>query len=98
MMSVMFPLGNVVAMEPIDPPKETPSGIIIPEAKYNLDPAIKGRVLGIGPRVQEVDLGDVILVEELYTKGQKIDLQGRKVVFIKEDYIIAVIEPRRKNG
>ena len=96
-MTVIFPLGNVVAIDPIDAPRETPHGIIIPEPKYNTDPAIKGRAVGIGPRVQEVEVGDIILVEELYSKGQKIDLDGRKVVFIKEDYVLAIIEPRKND-
>jgi chaperonin GroES len=52
------PLGNRIVVERIEASKETESGIIL---RSTPDPD-KAKVLAIGPLVNEVEVGDVVLL------------------------------------
>ena len=52
------PLGNRIVVERIEASKETESGIIL---RSTPDPD-KAKVLAIGPNVNEVEVGDIVLL------------------------------------
>jgi chaperonin GroES len=52
------PLGNRIVIERVEGSKQTESGIIL---KSSNEPD-KAKVVSIGPKVDEVEVGDVILV------------------------------------
>jgi len=52
------PLANRIVVERIEGSKQTDSGIILKSA----DEPDKAKVLAIGPKVDEVEIGDVVLL------------------------------------
>jgi len=52
------PLGNRIVIERVEGSKQTESGIIL---KSSNEPD-KAKVISIGPKVDEVEVGDVVLV------------------------------------
>jgi chaperonin GroES len=55
----IVPLKNKVVVERVEEPKTTPSGIIL----QCTDEPDKAKVISVGPDVDEVSVGDVVLLD-----------------------------------
>lgn len=68
---------------------KTESGIIIEGARGVGDTA-QGTVLAVGPKVTEVKVGDVVLLD--WAKASPVKVGDAQRAMIKEEFIIAVVE------
>ncbi len=91
------PLGNRLVVEPLEAEEITAGGIVLPETAK--EKPQKGIVLSIGPgerddkgkRIEmDVQAGDTVL----YAKyaGTEIKVDGKKLLILKENDILAIIE------
>lgn len=91
------PLGNRLVVEPLEAEEVTAGGIVLPETAK--EKPQKGNVLSIGPgerddkgkRIEmDVQAGDTVL----YAKyaGTEIKVDGKKLLILKENDILAIIE------
>jgi chaperonin GroES len=91
------PLGNRLVVEPLEAEEVTAGGIVLPETAK--EKPQKGIVLSIGPgerddkgkRIEmDVQAGDTVL----YAKyaGTEIKVDGKKLLILKENDILAIIE------
>ena len=91
------PLGGRVIVEPIEQEEMTAGGIILPETAK--EKPQEGKILAAGPgdrnedgeRIpMEVKVGDKVL----YAKygGTEVKLDGKKLLILKENDILAVVE------
>ena len=67
----------------------TESGIIIEGARGVGDTA-QGTVLAVGPKVTEVKVGDIVLLD--WAKASPVKVGDAQRAMIKEEFIIAVVE------
>ncbi len=90
------PLGNRVVVEPTEEEQRTASGIVLPETAK--EKPQRGKVLAVGPgsRVesgerQELDVkeGDTVLFAKY--GGTEIKIDGRDVLILREDDILAIV-------
>ena len=90
------PLGNRLVVEPLEAEEVTAGGIVLPETAK--EKPQKGIVLSIGPgerddkgkRIEmDVQAGDTVL----YAKyaGTEIKVDGKKLLILKENDILAII-------
>jgi chaperonin GroES len=68
---------------------KTESGIILEGARGVGDTA-QGTVLAVGPKVTEVKVGDVVLLD--WSKASPVKVGDAQRAMIKEEFIIAVVE------
>lgn len=91
------PLGNRLVVEPLEAEEITAGGIVLPETAK--EKPQKGIVLSTGPgerddkgkRIEmDVQAGDTVL----YAKyaGTEIKVDGKKLLILKENDILAIIE------
>jgi chaperonin GroES len=91
------PLGGRVIVEPIEQEEMTAGGIILPETAK--EKPQEGKILAAGPgdrdedgaRIpMEVQVGDKVL----YAKyaGTEVKVDGKKLLILKENDILAVVE------
>lgn len=88
---------NRVLVERLDEPERSPGGIIIPETAKGVP--LRARVLAVGPgdyeggRVVPVDAapGDIVLIPVF--AGAEVEVGGKKYVVLREDEIVAKIDP-----
>jgi chaperonin GroES len=90
------PLGNRVVVEPIEQEEMTAGGIILPETAK--EKPQRGKVLAAGPgdrndkgdRVaMDVAVGDTVLFAKY--SGTEIKLDGKKVLILRENDILAIV-------
>jgi chaperonin GroES len=98
------PLGDRIIVEPLESEQTTLSGLILPETAK--EKPQKGTVLAVGPGARnkggqyvalDVKVSDVVW----FTKygGTEIKLDSRKLLILKENDILAIIEgdvPKKK--
>lgn len=90
------PLGDRVILTPLEQESMTKSGIIIPDTAK--EKSHKGKVLAIGEGKYEdgklvpmiVKVGDEVIYREY--AGDEIKVDGEKVIVVKQEDIIAIIE------
>ena len=68
---------------------KTESGLILEGAKGVGDTA-QGTVLAVGPKVTEVKVGDVVLLD--WSKASPVKVGDAQRAMVKEEFIIAVVE------
>jgi chaperonin GroES len=68
---------------------KTESGIILEGARGVGDTA-QGTVLAVGPKVTEVKVGDIVLLD--WAKASPVKVGDAQRAMIKEEFIIAVVE------
>ena len=83
---MLQPLSNNLLIEPIQ--KESAFGIIIPDTAKKGRPET-GIVVAIGPKVQNVKVGDKVLIKGYLVDDLMID--DKKCLVGQEDAIIAII-------
>lgn len=90
------PLFDRVVVKPLAEETTTKSGLIIPDTAK--EKSHKGEILAVGPGRYDdgkinpttVKVGQVVLYREY--AGDEFKLEGEKVIILKEEDIIAVIE------
>lgn len=91
------PLGDRVVVEPLEGEEMTPSGIVLPETAK--EKPQKGEIRAVGPggrdedgkRISmDVSVGDVVLFAKY--AGTEIKLDGKKLLILKENDILAIVE------
>jgi len=91
------PLDNRVVIERDESKETTRGGIVLPDAVK--EKAARGRVLGIGPGKMsdkgertplQVKLGDRVLFSKY--GGSELKIGERKVLVMREDDILAIVE------
>jgi len=91
------PLGGRVIVEPIEQEEMTAGGIILPETAK--EKPQEGKILASGPgerddagnRVaMEVKVGDKVLYAKY--SGTEVKVDGKKLLILKENDILAVVE------
>ncbi len=91
------PLGNRVVVEPIEQEEVTAGGIVLPETAK--EKPQQGVILAVGPGARDED-GDRIAMDVavgdkvLYAKysGTEVKVEGKKLLILREDDILAIIE------
>jgi len=83
------PLRKQVIVKPITREEKTKTGIILPDTAEKEKPE-QGRVMAIGPKVKEVKKGDLVLFTQYAPNEIKVD--GKELLVIKEEDILAIIE------
>ena len=105
MAPILRPLGDRVVVEPIEQDGATASGLILPETAK--EKPQRGTVRAVGPggrgdqghRISlEVNAGDTVLFAQY--AGTEFKVDGKKLVILKEDDLLAVImdsaQPKNK--
>ena len=91
------PLGNRVVIEPIEQEEMTAGGIVLPETAK--EKPQKGKILSVGPgdrddegkRIpMDVKEGDTVLFAKY--SGTEIKMDGKKVLILRENDILAIVE------
>lgn len=90
------PLGDRVVIKHLEDEAKTKSGIIIPDTAK--EKSRRGEVLAIGEGIYEdsklvpmqVKVGDIVIYREY--AGDEFKLEGEKVLILKQEDIIAIIE------
>lgn len=91
------PLGNRVVVEPIEQEEITAGGIVLPETAK--EKPQKGKVIAVGPGNRDDDgkhiemdvkKGDQVLFAKY--AGTEIKVEGKKLLIMREDDLLAVIE------
>lgn len=102
------PLGNFIVIEPIEKPKETASGIVIPDS-VNKAASLLGKVIAVGPGEYEsatavvngasinrkpisVKVGDIVLIRR--QRFEEYEMPDKKIVYLgnEENIWAKVIE------
>ena len=90
------PLGGRVIVEPIEQEEMTAGGIILPETAK--EKPQEGKILAAGPgdrdedgeRIpMEVKVGDVVLYNKY--AGTEIKVDGKKIIILRENEVLAII-------
>ena len=91
------PLSDNLLIEPLEKETTTPSGIVIPDTAK--EKPQEGRVVAAGPgkldkkgeRVaMEVKVGDVVMYKKW--GGTEIKVQGKDMLLVKEEDVLAIVE------
>lgn len=85
---MLAPIKNNIILELIEKEKTSSGGIILTKADPN--EANRGKVLAIGPMVENVALGDEVLPD--WNKGRKVKYDDRFIWVVSEDDIVLIFE------
>jgi len=88
-MTTVTPLKKKVLVAELKQEQTTESGIILEGANSTRE-SKRGTVLAVGPQVELVKVGDVILLE--WAKAQVVKIDDAQRVIIDEENIVAVFE------
>ena len=88
-MTTVTPLKKKVLVAENKVEQTTESGIILEGTTSNRE-SKRGTVIAVGPQVELVKVGDVILLE--WAKAQVVKIDDAQRVIIDEDNIVAVFE------
>ncbi len=84
------PLQNFVLVQDEKVEDQTLGSGLILAATINNDDAMKARVIAIGPKVENVDVGDLVVVTKFV--GDVVDHEQQKYKIIVEELILARID------
>jgi len=91
------PAAGYLLVEPEEAEKKTPSGIVLPESHE--EKPQKGKVLAVGPeeitdsgqkRTAPCKVGDIVVYKKW--GGNEYEVEGKELLFIKFDDILAIVE------
>jgi len=91
------PSAGYLLVEPEETEKKTPSGIVLPESHE--EKPQKGKVLAVGPeeitdsgqkRTAPCKVGDTVVYKKW--GGNEYEVEGKELLFIKFDDILAIVE------
>lgn len=95
------PLGDRLVVEPLEQEERTASGIVLPETAK--EKPQKGTVLAVGPGARDdkgqriapdTQVGDTVLFAKY--AGTEIKVDGKKLLILKENDILAIVEEEAK--
>jgi chaperonin GroES len=86
---MIVPINNLVLVEILLEEQKTTSGIIISNDKQS-PTTKKGIIISVGNLVEEVEIGQVVIMEQF--EGTPINKDGKKYVIVEECNILAVLE------
>ena len=92
MTTPLTPIGGRVLVKPLQPERETESGIVLVE---NWVPETMGEVVAIGevlPPVppSAVGVGDVVVFS--WQAGQEVFIDGERLIMLHQDDLLATVE------
>lgn len=99
MSTVLKPLGSRVVVEPLEQEEVTAGGIVLPETAK--EKPQRGKVLSVGPGDRDEDgdripldvkVGDTVLFAKY--AGTEIKMDGKKLLILKENDLLAIIETK----
>lgn len=85
---MLAPIKKNVILELIEKEKTTASGIVLTKADPN--EANRGKVIAIGPEVEDVKVGDEVLPN--WNQGRKLKYDDKEIWVVSEDHIVLVFE------
>ncbi|MCJ7513768.1 MAG: co-chaperone GroES [Anaerolineales bacterium] len=94
---MLKPLGDRLVVKPLEGEDVTPSGIVLPETAK--EKPQKGEVLAVGPGARDEDgkritmdvaIGDKVLFAKY--AGTEFKLEGEKVLILRENDILAILD------
>lgn len=83
----VVPVNDHVLIEKVQQTK-TKSGLILPERDDNA--VHKGVVVGAATSVEQVDLGDLVIIDKY--SGKTLEVEGKKYTLVKEKEILGRLE------
>ena len=85
---MLAPIKKYVILELIEKEKTTASGLILTKA----DPheANRGLVLAVGPEVEDVKVGEMVLPN--WNQGRNVKYDGKNIWVVKEEDIVLIFE------
>ncbi len=78
-----------VIVEPRVVEKKSEGGVILPDTLEENEKPKEGSVLHAGPTVKGLKIGDYVFFSEY--SGRKLMLEGKKVLVLREDDVVAKI-------
>jgi len=85
---LLKPIKSNIIVELIQKEKVTASGIVL--AAADREEATRGVVLAVGPEVEEVKVGDVILPN--WNAGRKSKYEDKEFYVLPESEVVAIFE------
>lgn len=85
---MLAPIKNNVILELIEKEKVTSSGIVLTKADPN--EANRGKVIAIGPLVEDIKVGEEVLPN--WNKGRKVKYDNKDIWVISEEDIVLIFE------
>jgi chaperonin GroES len=82
------PLSTKIVVQLIEKEKTSPGGIIL--TKADASEVNKGLVLAIGPDVEDIEVGDIILPN--WNAARKTTTDDEDVYIVQEDDVVLVFE------
>ena len=82
------PLSTKIVVQLIEKEKTSPGGIIL--TKADASEVNKGLVLAIGPDVEDIQVGDIILPN--WNAARKTTTEDEDVYIVQEDDVVLVFE------
>lgn len=82
------PLGPRLLIQRANTEQTTASGIILPGTSQRKNPAAK--VIAIGKEVQDVQVGETVMISDL--AGTELKLDGQDYLLIHQNDILGVLE------
>ena len=83
------PIGkNILVIPDEEKILKSAGGIILTETHDTLKREIKGKVVGVGEKIDVISAGDTVLYQKMYELS--ITLNGIRHVILKEEHILAV--------
>jgi co-chaperonin GroES (HSP10) len=86
----LFPLKTKMAVKILEKQLTTPSGLVL--ANTDKDEVTKGEVIAIGPDVEDIRVGDIIMADWNQAQDTEHGRDDCKVVIIKEEHVVAVFD------
>ena len=88
--SVLQPIKSKILIELVEPSKEEvlDSGIIL--TTPDRDAANQAKVIAVGPEVEYVKVGDIIIPN--WNAADPTEFEKQKYWFVKEDEVVMIIE------
>ncbi len=70
--------------------KTTSAGLIIPSSAEDDSPEVQVKVIKIGNKVEEIEVGDMVLLQPY--GNNKVVIKGQEVIIFRESVAICVLE------
>lgn len=83
-------LRDLVCVEPFNEAEVEAKGIILPDYAQNVLP-FRGKVIGIGPKVMEVKVGQTVVFDRFRADNLADKQHDKKLLYMPEEYILAII-------
>lgn len=83
----MKPTGKRVLLQRLAPEAPKSSSIIIPDTA--IAPSQQFRVIAIGPKVEDIAVGETVLMGRY--AGAEVEIQGRTFLIVEMEEILAIV-------